>query len=224
MKIKQKKFLHAYAIPFTMFLYNLMFKSNIIGKKHIPRKGPFIIMSNHLSHLDVFFVAYGCFPEVIRPFYAPADAKLWKSPMFKTLLQGFNSIPIFKHESGEKHAENVIKYMIEVVRSGENIIYFPEGARSKDGKLQKGKIGTGWLAHATRVPIIPCVLKNTDIAMPVRKGIYLGRGPRSIELTLKFGPPVELNEYYQLEKNPETSKLITDRIMLELKKLNESIN
>lgn len=213
-----------YAIPFTYFLYNVLFKSKVYGKHHVPRKGPFIIASNHHSHLDAFFVAYCCLPRVIRPFFSPADVKLWKSPVFKVLLTGFNSIPIFKLKSGEKHATNVVRYMVEIIRSGENIIYFPEGARSKDGKLQEGKIGTGWLAHETRVPIIPCALKNTDIGMPVRKGIYLGGGPRRIQLSLKFGPPVELKEYYRREKSSETSKLITTKIMTDIKALNESFS
>ncbi len=58
--------------------------------------------------------------------------------------------------------------------------------------------------------------------MPVRKGIYLGGGPRRIELSIKFGPPVELEEYYRREKSPETSKLITEKIMTEIQALNES--
>ncbi|MHA2297274.1 MAG: lysophospholipid acyltransferase family protein [Candidatus Hodarchaeales archaeon] len=222
MKIRRKVFLHVYALPIAPTIFNVLYKIKIIDKHHVPRKGPFIIMSNHLSHFDAFFVAVCCLPRVIRPFFAPADAKLWKSPIFKVLLEGFNAIPIFKLKSGEKHASNVVKYMIEVIRSGENIIYFPEGARSKDGKLQKGKIGTGWLAHETKVPIIPCALKNTDLAMPVGRGINLGGGPRRMKLLMKFGPPVNLKEYYKLEKGPEPSRLITDMIMADIKALVDS--
>ncbi|MHA1169442.1 MAG: lysophospholipid acyltransferase family protein, partial [Candidatus Hodarchaeales archaeon] len=183
----------------------------------------FIIMSNHHSHLDSFLVAYGAFPRAFRPFFFPADVKLWKSFLFRIMLVGFNTIPIFKKQSGEKHATTVVRLMTEVVRSKENLIYFPEGARSKDGKLQKGKIGTGWLVHETRVPAIPCALKNTTKAMPVGKGFSFGGGPRRIQLSVKFGPQVDLREFYHLERSPETSKLITERIMEEIKALNDSL-
>ena len=214
MKIKKKNFLHIYAIPAVILFFNLLYKTKVTGRRHIPRDRPFIIMSNHHSHIDAFLVGYGGFPRAFGPIFYPADAKLWKSIVFRILLNGFNTIPIFKKQSGEKHATNVVKFMREVVRAKQNLIYFPEGARSKDGKLQKGKLGTGWLAHETRVPIIPCALKNTDIAMPVRKGFSFGGGPRRIKLAIKFGPQIDLSEFYKLERSPETSKLITERIMV----------
>ena len=222
-KIKTKYFLHLYAIPILLFFFYVFYKIKIIGKENVPAKGRnnngIIIMTNHLSHLDAFFVGLAAFPRFYRPFFYPADAKLWNLPFFKPILAGMNTIPIFK---GSKSID-VVKYHILIVRNGGSVSYFPEGARSKDGKLQTGKLGAGWIAHATKALIIPCAVKNTDIAMPVGKAFTLGGGPKRITLIAKFGPPLDLRRFYALARSKETSQKISDFIMDEIAKLVETI-
>jgi 1-acyl-sn-glycerol-3-phosphate acyltransferase len=176
-------------------------------------------MTNHLSHMDAFLVGLAAFPRFYKPFFYPADAKLWKLPWFRPILAGMNCIPIFK---GSKSTD-VIKYHIAIVKKGGSVSYFPEGARSKDGNLQLGKLGAGWLAHSTKALIIPCAIKNTNIAMPVGKPLTLGGGPRKISLKVKFGSPLDLREFYRLKSSKVTSQKISDFIMNEIAKLLETI-
>ncbi len=215
--------LHLYAIPILLSFFHICYRIKVAGKKYVPARGRngkgIIIMSNHLSHLDPFLVGLTAFPRFYKPFFYPADAKLWKLPFFRPILQGMNCFPVFK---GSKRTD-VIKYHIAVVNSGGSVSYFPEGARSKDGQLQPGKLGAGWLAHSTRAMVIPCAVKNTDKAMPVGRPITLGGGPRKITLKVKFGPPMDLRQYYTLPSSKETSQKISDQIMVEITKLLKTI-
>jgi 1-acyl-sn-glycerol-3-phosphate acyltransferase len=218
-KFKIKLMLHLYAIPIVLFFFNVFYKTKVWGKKNVPAKGwenkGIIIMANHLSHMDAFLVGIAAFPRFYKPFFYPADTKLWRLPLFRPILHGMNCIPIFK---GSKRID-VVKYSIMIVNNGGSIAYFPEGARSKDGNLQLGKLGAGWLAHATCALVIPCAIKNTDRAMPVGKPLTLGGGPRRITLKVKFGPPMDLRFLYRLQSSKETSQKISDYIMTEIAKL-----
>ncbi len=222
-KLRVKFLLHLYAIPILIFFFNIAFKIRIWGKENVPSKGlnnkGIIIMANHLSHIDAFLIGLAAFPRFYKPFFYPADAKLWKLPFFKPILHGMNCIPIFK---GSKNLD-VIKYNIAIVNRGGSICYFPEGARSKDGKLQSGKLGAGWLAHATHALIIPCAVKNTNLAMPVGKPLTLGGGPKRIELKVKFGPPLNLKNFYKQPVSKDTSQKISDFIVQKIAELLESI-
>ncbi|MFX0172077.1 MAG: lysophospholipid acyltransferase family protein [Candidatus Hodarchaeota archaeon] len=221
-KFKIKIMLHLYAIPIVLFFFNVFYKIKIWGKNYVPAKGwgnkGIIIMVNHHSHMDAFLVGITAFPRFYKPFFYPADAKLWRNPFFRPILHGMNCIPIFK---GSKSVD-VVKYNVMIVNNGGSIVYFPEGARSKDGNLQPGKLGAGWLAHATRALVIPCALKNTNKAMPVGKPFTLGGGPRRITLKVKFGPPLDLRSLYKLPSSKETSQKISDYIMTEIAKLLET--
>ncbi len=218
-KIRVKYMLHLYAIPILLAFFHICYRIKVWGKKYVPAKGwgdkGIIIMSNHRSHLDPFLVGIAAFPRFYRPFFYPADAKLWKLPFFRPILHGMNCFPVFK---GSKRMD-VIKYHIAVINNGGSVSYFPEGARTKDGKLQPGKVGAGWIAHSTRALVIPCAVMNTDIAMPVGKPFTLGSGLRRITLKVKFGRPLDLRRYYKLPSSKETSQKISDLIMDEIAKL-----
>ncbi|MHA2203533.1 MAG: lysophospholipid acyltransferase family protein, partial [Candidatus Hodarchaeales archaeon] len=112
---------------------------------------------------------------------------------------------------------------IVVVKNGGSVCYFPEGARTKDGKLQPGKLGAGLIAHSTRALVIPCAVQNTDMAMPVGRSFTLGGGPRKITLKVKFGPPLNLDKFYKLPSSKETSQQISDYIMVKIAELLKTI-
>lgn len=222
-KIKKKYFFQIYAAAFLIIFFNVFYRIKKIDNHNVPIRGPFIIMGNHVSHLDVFVMAYGAFPRFIAPFFGPADARLWKSKIFGVILSGINSIPIFK---GSKD-DAVVNYMIEIVRSGHQLLFFPEGARKKppyNGKVEEGKLGTGWIAHTLpNIPIIPCAIKNTEIAMPAWKGLTLGGGLRKIEFIVKYGKPVDLHEFKTRPSNRETSEKVTKKIINTIQELYDSI-
>ncbi len=222
-EIRVKIMLHLYAIPILLAFFHLCYRLKVWGKEFVPARGlnnkGIIIMANHRSLLDPFLVGLAAFPRFYKPFFYPADAKLWKLPLFRPILHGMNCFPVFK---GSKKMD-IIKYHIAVVRSGGSVCYFPEGARTKDGKLQPGKLGAGLIAHSTQALVIPCAVQNTDIAMPVGRPFTLGGGPRKIILKVKFGSPVDLREFYKLSSSKETSQQISDYIMVKIAELLKTI-
>ena len=123
--------LHLYAIPILLAFFHLCYNIKVWGKKHVPARGwdnkGIIIMANHRSHLDPFLVGLAAFPRFYKPFFYPADAKLWKLSLFRPILHGMNCFPVFK---GSKKMD-IIKYHIALVKNGGSVCYFPEGARSK---------------------------------------------------------------------------------------------
>lgn len=223
-KIRVKIMLHLYAIPILFAFFHLCYRIKVWGKQYVPARGwdnkGIIIMSNHRSHLDPFLVGWAAFPRFYKPFFYPADAKLWKLPLFRPILHGMNCFPVFK---GSKKMD-IIKYHIAIVKNGGSVCYFPEGARTKDGKLQPGKLGAGLIAHSTRALVIPCGVQNTDIAMPVGRPITLGDGPRKITLKVKFGPPLDLKKFYKLPSSKDTSQQISDYIMVKIANLLDDLN
>ncbi len=214
-RIKRKNWFHfLFAIPFIAF-YHGFYRVKVEGKENIPRRGGFVIMANHLSHLDSFIIGEAVFWKYPWPLFFPADTKLWKNPIFKPIVQNMNTIPVFK---GSKQL-SMVRYAAAATKLGYSVVYYPEGARTKDGRLQPGKLGSGLLAHISKAPIVPCFIKNAEKAMPVGKGFKIGRGPRDIQLEIIFGRPLNLKKYYDLPVSKETSYMITLEIMNSIRKL-----
>ncbi|MFW9991427.1 MAG: lysophospholipid acyltransferase family protein [Candidatus Odinarchaeota archaeon] len=187
-------------------LLRLFFRFRIEGSENVPRHGPCIVISNHLSHLDSFAIGIGAY---FRTFHFMADSKMFKLPVLGKLIPKLNAFPIWK---GSKDIAG-IKYNVLLVKAGKATVYYPEGHRSRSGKLHPGKIGVGWLLRETEVPFTPCILLNIGKAMPSGKGLRLGGGPRKLELVIHFGQPVLLSKYFKMPKTKETAGMIRDEVM-----------
>lgn len=210
-EFKTKKLLYYLAVPPVRAIMNRMWDVKYTGAERVPRDTPLLVMGNHLSHLDSFILGIGLYP--FKPLHAIADEKLFINPFAKFFLTQLNSFPIRKRAK-QMH---VLRYAIELVKSGRSLVYFPEGQRNKHPEryeLMPGKLGSGWISYATKAKVLPVFLSNTELAVPARKGPRVGKGgPRSIKVTCEYGDPLDFSEYYELPESKDTSMLIVTKIM-----------
>jgi len=133
-----------------------------------------------------------------------ARASLFRFPIFGSLLKWLHAIPVNTHGDWREGA----KAVLERLDRGAVVGIFPEGTRTRNGRLQKGKPGVGWLAYRAKVPVIPAFIHGTYAALP--------RGARMIKFTplrVVFGPPLDLSQYYTGPESRETYERITGAMM-----------
>jgi len=191
-------------------LQNLFWKVKVEGLENVPRERNFVLMPNHISHADSFFAVINLYP--CKAVNAIADEKLFRSPLFRKFAEAFNAFPVRK---GSKNL-NIVKYAAKRINSGDSLLWYPEGKRHKnpaENHTNPGKLGSGLLAHSIDAPIVPCYIAGTEFVMPVGESIKIGKTPRSINVLIKYGKPVDLDDLRNLPTSPETSQKIVDRIM-----------
>src|SRR5690606_35605467 len=131
----------------------------------------------------------------------------------RLFFTGVGQIPIDR--SGGKASEAALRTGLRVLEQGKLLGIYPEGTRSPDGRLYRGRTGVARLALEAKVPVIPMAMINADKIMPPGKII-----PRlGIRPIVKFGKPMDFSRYYGLEKDPRVLRAITDEIMYALMEL-----
>jgi len=169
----------------------------VIGRANIPPGKSVIFMSNHLSNLD---------PPVLLPVLPGMSSvllkkSLMKIPLLSTAMRLGKYVPVERGHSQEE-AKKSVELAADALASGLNMMLFPEGTRSKDGKLLPFKKGGFFLAEATGAPIVPIVIQGT--AQMMRKGsnkVYPG------EAVVRFLPAVEPKEYATREQMMEAVRM-----------------
>lgn len=164
-------------------VFGMWFRGEVVGTENFPREGPFLIASNHASHLDPFFV--GCqVPRQLRFF---ARRSLWDNRFNAWWLNQVEVIPV-ERDSGDVGA---IKRVLLALKENRAVILFPEGTRSMDGHLQKPKAGVGLMACKTGVPVVPCRVYDSFAAFG--KGDLIPHF--GTKVTIVFGPPIPARDY-----------------------------
>ena len=165
-------------------LFKILFDWEIKGKENIPRKGGFIIASNHLSYLDppIIGIAYP------RKVHYLAKSSLFQIPVLNFLIKIYGAIPIER----EKEYSISIKKGIEILKKGEGLVIFPEGTRNPEGNIEMPKKGVSFLAYKTGVPVIPKKLKGTEKALPKGKKFLK---PAKVKVIFGSSIKVENNDY-----------------------------
>ncbi|KAA9149846.1 lysophospholipid acyltransferase family protein [Microbacterium lushaniae] len=183
-------------------LARLIYRPRIVGRSLVPRTGPLIFASNHLSFID----------SVVIPIAAPRPVHfLAKSSYFESWAsrQFFTAIGAIAVERGAGQAAlDALDQQRHLLEEGRAVALYPEGTRSLDGRLYKGRTGVAFLALQTGAPVVPVGLIGTDVVMPVG-----ARFPTLRErVTVKFGEPIDLTAH-----GPATSgrarRAATDEIM-----------
>ncbi len=127
---------------------DIAFRGDVVGLDNLPKRGPYIVASNHASHLDPPIV--GAFlPHQVRFF---ARKTLWKPGLASWWLDAVGTIPVDRDGGSDVKA---IKAVLQAVKDEKVVIMFPEGTRSPDGNLQTAKPGVGMFACRTGVPVVP---------------------------------------------------------------------
>ncbi|MFI8632280.1 lysophospholipid acyltransferase family protein [Microbacterium sp. NPDC077663] len=192
-----------------------IFRPWIVGRSNIPTTGAAIIASNHLSVSDSIFL-----PLMIdRPmsFLAKSDyftgkgLKGWATRVF---MQGTGQIPIDR--TGGKASEASLNTGLQVLGRGDLLGIYPEGTRSPDGKLYRGRTGLARMALTARVPVIPVVMIGTDDVMPIGRSI-----PRVGRVGMVIGEPLDFSRFYGMESDRFVLRSVTDEIMVALQRMGE---
>ncbi|MBQ6975234.1 MAG: 1-acyl-sn-glycerol-3-phosphate acyltransferase [Selenomonadaceae bacterium] len=134
--------------------YGIFLRTKVIGAENIPAEGGFILASNHMANWDPPFL--GTFSPRIVNFMGKEE--LFKNPIMAAICRGLHVFPV-KRGAADKAA---IKTAVKILKSGECLGIFPEGTRSKTGKLGKAEPGVSLIAAMTKMPIIPAAIVNTD--------------------------------------------------------------
>lgn len=193
----------------------LAFRPWVEGLENIPAEGPAILASNHLSFSDSFFL-----PVVLdRKVTFIAKAEYFTTPGVKGRLtaaffKGVGQLPVDR--SGARGAgEAAIKSGIEVLERGELFGIYPEGTRSPDGRLYRGKPGgLARVALATGAPVIPVAMIDTEKIQPPGKVV-----PKLMRPGIRIGRPLDFTRYQGMEQDRFMLRALTDEVMYEIMKL-----
>ncbi|MBZ5733313.1 1-acyl-sn-glycerol-3-phosphate acyltransferase [Nocardioides sp. TRM66260-LWL] len=196
-------------------LLRVVFRPESSGLEHVPDDGPAILACNHLSYSDWLFMPLAL-PRRVT-FVAKAEyftAPGLKGWLQKTFFSGSGQVPIDR--SGADAAAGALLAAKRVLGEGGLFGIFPEGTRSHDGRLYRGKTGVARLALETGVPVIPVAVVGTDVVAP--PGKKFGRLTRPV---VRFGEPLDFSRYEGLENDRYILRSITDEIMYEIMRLSE---
>jgi 1-acyl-sn-glycerol-3-phosphate acyltransferase len=155
----------------------------VIGREHLPTEPPFILAGNHSSHLDALVLAAPLSWRLRDQIFPIAAGDVffvtWAKSVFAALL--LNALPLWRKNCGTHALEELRKRLVEEPCS---YILFPEGKRSRDGKMLPFKPGLGMLVAQTRVPVVPCYITGAFEALrPETNWPRLGR-----RITVRVGP------------------------------------
>ncbi|MFG2294304.1 lysophospholipid acyltransferase family protein [Streptomyces sp. NPDC048603] len=189
-------------------LLRLLFRPRIEGLENIPEEGAAIVAGNHLSFSDHFLM-----PAILKrriTFLAKAEYFTGKGPKGRLTAAFFRSagqIPVDR--SGKEAGQAAIREGLGVLAKGELLGIYPEGTRSHDGRLYKGKVGVAAMALGAGVPVIPCAMVGTFELQPPGKVVpRFGR-----RVTIRFGRPLDFSRYAGMEGEKAVLRAITDEIM-----------
>ncbi len=194
-------------------LIKLVFRPYAEGIENVPEDGGAILASNHLSYSDWLFMPL----SVERRVTFVAKAEYFTSPglkgwLQKTFFSGAGQVPLDR--SGGRASEGAIKTGLRILSGGDLFGIYPEGTRSPDGRLYRGKTGVARMALEAKVPVIPLAVIGTNVVAPPGK-IY-GRYTRP---HIRFGRPLDFSRYQGMESDRYVLRSITDEIMYEIMQL-----
>jgi 1-acyl-sn-glycerol-3-phosphate acyltransferase len=188
------------------FLYTL-WRPEIIGSEHIPASGGAILASNHLSIVDSIFLPL----MVDRPvtFAAKSEYFTGTRPIDKltgAYMRATKQISVDRAEA--RAGLDMLEAALGLLRQGELFGIYPEGTRSPDGRLYRGRPGIGWLALNSGLPVIPVAMSGTDRVLPPGRKV-----PRVGRIKIKIGKPLTFESALALPSASRQRRAITDEVM-----------
>jgi len=195
--------------PFVRFFVKRLWRFSLEGFDQIPKNGPAILCANHISFLDsVFLLTYS-------PRNMSVVGKSEYMDSFKTrwLFTKIGMIPLDR--SGGENATSAMLVVENVLARGELFGIFPEGTRSRSGKLYKGRTGAARLALKFGCPVFPVGITGTsEIMAPDTVLPKFGK-----RCKIKIGSPIEMQKYLSRADDPEALRELTDEIMAQIQVL-----
>jgi 1-acyl-sn-glycerol-3-phosphate acyltransferase len=192
-------------------ILRLVYRPRAVGLENVPETGPAILASNHLSFVDSLFIPLLLKRRVV--FLGKSEYfDSWRTRWF---VRSVGVIPV--RREGGAAADAAIRAGIKALREGHLVALYPEGTRSPDGRLYRGKTGVARMALEGQAPVIPVCVKGTERVMPI--GARLPRLVGRVELT--YGAPLRFERYYDRARDRFVLRSVTDEIMYEIMMLSD---
>ena len=191
-------------------ILRLLFRPWVEGGENVPTEGAAIFASNHLSFSDSIFL-----PLVVPrrvTFLAKSDyftGRGFKGRATAAFFKGAGQLSVDR--SGGRAGEAAVNSGLKVLRRNELLGIYPEGTRSPDGRLYRGRTGVARMALEARCPVLPVAMIGTDKAQPTGK-----RVPKIMRIGVRIGKPLDFSRYEGMEDDRFVLRSVTDEIMYEL--------
>jgi 1-acyl-sn-glycerol-3-phosphate acyltransferase len=186
-------------------IVRLLFRPWVEGIENVPGDGPVILAMNHNSFMDSIFV-----PLVVkRPVVFLGKSDYFDKWYMKWFFAGVGVIPV-RREGGQA-GESSLNAGVDQLRKGLAVGIYPEGTRSPDGRLYRGKTGVARMALRGEAPIVPVALIGTYECQPADRKV-----PKVMRIGIRFGRPIDVSRYAGKEDDRFVLRSITDELMYEL--------
>lgn len=190
-----------------------LFRPWISGLEHIPKHGAAILASNHLSFIDSIFLPLVVDRPVVflakSEYFTGKGLKGWATRLF---FQAAGQLPIDR--SGGKASEASLNTGLRVLGEGSLLGIYPEGTRSPDGKLYRGRTGVARMVIESGVPVVPVAMIDTEKVMPIGT-----RLPKVRRIGIVIGEPIDFTRFDGLEGDRFVLRSVTDELVYRLREL-----
>ncbi len=194
-------------------VFRAVWRPEVIGLEHVPKSGGVIIASNHLSFADSIVIPVVVPRKVVflakESYFTGTGVK---GAMTRWWFEGIGMLPIDRDDAHA--AMDSLDTALDVLDRGEAFGIYPEGTRSRDGRLYRGRTGVAHLALTAGVPVVPVGLHGTEHLQPVGT-----RFPRPVKVTLKFGEPMNFAGVFDGVPPGRARREATDQIMAAIAEL-----
>ncbi len=194
-------------------LLRFIFRPWVRGVENVPTSGAAILASNHLSFSDSIFLPLQCPRPVVflakSEYFTGKGIKGW---LVKWFFKSTGQLPIDR--SGGKASEAALNTGLSVLEQGQLLGIYPEGTRSPDGRLYRGRTGIARMVLEAKVPVIPVAMIDTEKVQPIGT-----RLPRVRRVGIVYGKPLDFSRFDGMEGDRIVLRAVTDEIMYELKKI-----
>ena len=188
-------------------LARAVWRPTVEGLHHVPSTGPVIVASNHLSFFDSVVIPVVVPRKVV--FLAKSDYFTGtgvKGTLIRAWFEGLGMLPVDREDTRAAIAS--LDTALEVLRRGDAFGIYPEGTRSRDGRLYRGRTGVAHLALTAGCPVLPVGLAGTEDIQPVGSN-----RPRLAKVSVRFGEPITVTGEYDDVPSGRARRELTDRIM-----------
>lgn len=194
-------------------LARAVWRPEVIGLEHVPSEGPVILASNHLSFVDSVVIPVLMPRRVV--FLAKSDyfdGPGLKGRLSQAWFEALGMLPVDRDDT--KAALDSLQTALEVLGRGEAFGIYPEGTRSRDGRLYRGRTGVGHLALTAGAPVVPVGLRGTEAIQPVG-----ARLPRLAKVSVQFGEPLDFSGMIGTAPMGKLRREVTDTVMARIAEL-----
>jgi 1-acyl-sn-glycerol-3-phosphate acyltransferase len=194
-------------------LLRLVARPDVLGAEHIPASGPAILASNHLSVVDSIYLPL----MVERPVVFAAKSEYftgtrWRDKVVGAYLRSTNQLSTDR--AGARAAQDMLDSALDLLKAGELFGIYPEGTRSPDGRLYRGRTGIGYLALHSGAPVIPVAMIGTEHILPPGSRI-----PKPGKIQIRIGEPLTFDEYRDQAAGARQRRAVTDQVVQAIQKL-----